>query len=110
MQQLEQEFPKRNKNFIVKFSPDKGFHFHFKQISNRLSITGEEIIEKEYKFYENDYFKIGELIDALKYPDVLHPITKDIQISPFSTENKYVLFIKWIGWEQKNLLYKCKIT
>ena len=102
----EVEFPKRNKNLIVKFFPDKGFYFHFKQILNRLSMTGEEIIEKEYKFYEEDYFRIGEFIDSLKYSDVLHPITKDIIISPFGSDNRYILFVKWVGWEQKQLLYK----
>jgi len=44
-----------------------------------------------------------ELIDALTHPDVLHPVYRDIKISPFGDEGKLYLHIKWEGWHSDEI-------
>ena len=94
--------------FLIEFIKDDepAFIFKFQQSGIEYSFEENVNIVKEYVTSEKDFLRIGELIDALKYSDVIHPINRDIQISPFGMENKHFLHIKWQGWNTEHLINK----
>ena len=96
--------------FIIEFKKEEEnnnyFLFKLQELETNYSYEDDSEVIKEYVISEDDYFRIGELIDSLKYPDMLHPITKDSLISPFGKKNRHILHIKWQGWEVKHLIDK----
>ena len=103
----EIEIYRGNTAFNVKFSrEEKEFIFQLIVYTGKFNLNGEQEILNKIEIKENSILKIGELIDALTLPDILHPVLKDTQISPFGKENIYLLHIKWEGWNLKFLSKK----
>ena len=103
----EFEVYRGNNIFNVRFDKNnKEFIFNLIIQTGKFNLNGEPEILDKIEIKENSILKIGELIDALSYSDILHPILKSTQISPFGKENKYMLHIKWEGWKLKILSKK----
>jgi hypothetical protein len=61
-------------------------------------VVGYQEVELFLRVRESSVVRMWDLIDALTQPDVLHPIYRDIKISPFGDEADMWLHIKWEGW------------
>jgi hypothetical protein len=98
--------PITRKNKILEVSPLKhsyGIKVTITELSGRFSLTGNQYIEKIISFHEDNPLRLGEFIDALTHPDVLHPIHKDVRISPFGDNSGYWIHITWEGWHENEI-------
>ena len=75
-----------------------GFIMTFSRYTGRYTVTGTQELELSLMVTQTDLIQMWELIDALTQPDVLHPVYRDIKISPFGDDGKYWLHVKWEGW------------
>lgn len=91
-------------NRVLEVEPVRGgFIMTLTKYTGRYTVTGSQEIELSLSVRQTDLIQIWELIDALREPDVLHPIYRDIKISPFGDDGKMWLHVKWEGWHADEL-------
>jgi len=100
----ELEFLRKNKLLVVR-RLDEGFGFVAGRLKRSFSLTADLPFEEEISFVEDDAIRIGDLIDALTNPDVLHPVHLDTMISPIGRGGKYKMHIKWEGYGDETKRY-----
>ena len=100
----EIEFIRKNSIFVVK-ALDYGFAFMGGRV--RYSLTGETTLDEEISFVEDNPLRIGDIIDAISSPEVLHPLHLDIMISPIGRRGQYRMHVKWEGYDE-NLSLKLR--
>ena len=82
----------------------KGFKLSLTEYTGHFTVTGGREIKVHLSTVQTDTIQMWELIDALTQPDVLHPIYRDIRISPFGDEGKLYLHVKWEAWHSDETL------
>jgi hypothetical protein len=88
-------------NRVLEVEPDPEHHsltLTLTRYSGRITVTGSMELESFLTVRESSVTRMWELIDALTQPDVLHPIFRDIKISPFGDDGTIWLHVKWEGW------------
>ena len=96
---------RKNKTLKVKRSL-QGVQFEFIKYSNKLTATGTPEVETRIQVTENIPERLWDIIDGITQPDLLHPVYKDINISPFGIDGNYWLHIRWEGWHEEEIKQK----
>lgn len=85
------------------FNENKGFLLSMTEYTGRFTVTGMQEVKLSLSVTQTDTIQMWELIDALTQPDVLHPVYRDIKISPFGDDGRFYLHIKWEGWHSDEI-------
>ena len=85
------------------FDQNRGFAFSMTEYTGRFTVTGTHEVKLSLSLTQTDTIQMWELIDALTQPDVLHPVYRDIKISPFGDDGRFYLHIKWEGWHSDEI-------
>jgi len=86
-------------NRVLELEPDTGaFNLTLTRYTGRFTVVGYQEVDFFLSLRESSITRMWDLVDALTHPDVLHPLYRDMKISPFGDEGDMWLHIKWEGW------------
>jgi len=93
------------RNRVLEVSPldGRGIELDMTMFGRGFSVAGGREIDAAIRLRETDPIRLWDLADALSCPEILHPVHKDVRISPFGDDSKFWVQIRWEGWHENEL-------